>query len=207
MKHEWKKHEKTIYLPTTKPQKLVVPAYNFFTIEGQGNPNEQDFANRIAALYPLAYAIRMMPKSGDTPDGYFEYTVYPLEGIWSLSEKAIKGNYFSKEELVYKIMIRQPDFITPELFDKALAKVKSKKNVSDLIDEVKLESIQDGTCVQMMHIGSYDTEPESFDQLKQYCENHNFNRTDFRHREIYISDFRKTAPDKLKTVLRYFINE
>src|SRR5690554_5569200 len=110
MKHEWRKHEKELYMPKAKPELVTVPKQKFLMIDGQGNPNSEEFAERVGVLYSLSYAIRMMPKQGYTPEGYFEYTVYPLEGIWDLTEKGRKLDTLDKEELVYTIMIRQPDF-------------------------------------------------------------------------------------------------
>lgn len=205
MKHEWKKHEKHFYLPKTTPERIDIPTYKYFTIKGQGNPNGADFVARIAALYPAAYAVKMMPKSGFTPDGYFEYTVYPLEGVWDLTEKGRVSVTLDKNELVYKIMLRQPDFVTDEIAKMALDKAKAKKDANPLLGEVKFESITDGACVQILHIGSFDEEPQSFEKMKAYCVENNLIREDLRHREIYISDFRKTVPEKLKTVLRYFV--
>lgn len=205
MKHEWKKVEKQIYLPKQTPEILSIPKYKYFTIKGKGNPNGEDFSNRIGALYPLAYAVKMMPKKGITPEGYFDYTIYPLEGVWDLSEKGKVSKTFEKDELVYTIMIRQPDFVTSEIFDIALKTVLAKKEANPLISEVALEEIEDKECVQMLHIGTFDSEPETFEKMKEFCKANKLLRNDLRHREIYISDFRKTAPEKLKTVLRYFV--
>lgn len=204
MKYEWKKSEKDIYLPKVEPTLIKIPKYKYFTISGIGNPNKPDFSDKIGALYSLAYAIRMMPKSGYTPNNYFEYTVYPLEGIWDLTIEGRKNDTFNKDELVYKIMIRQPDFVDEVLFAKALA-VTKKKKPNPLLDLVKLEEIEDGLCVQVMHVGSYDDEPRSFAKIDEYLKDSNYERKDKTHREIYLSDFRKTDKDKLKTVLRTFI--
>lgn len=205
MKHEWKKHEKNSYLPKNKPELITIPSYNFFTIAGKGNPNtSEEFSEAVGILYTLSYGIKMMPKKGITPPGYFEYTIYPLEGIWDLTDNAKTADIFDKNELVYKIMIRQPDFVTEELAQKVVDDLKIKKP-HPLLDKVKFESIEDGISVQMLHIGSYDDEPKSFELMKSYCQDNNLNREDLRHREIYISDPRKTSPNKLKTVLRYFV--
>ncbi|AMC94460.1 hypothetical protein AOC36_10890 [Erysipelothrix larvae] len=206
MKHEWRKEEKSIYLPKQKPELIEVPKMKYLTISGQGNPNDPGFQKHIEALYPIAYAIRMMPKSGVTPEGYFEYTVYPLEGVWSLTEKGIEMDHLDKNELMYTIMIRQPDFVTHEVFQSALLKAKSK-NDNPLFDDVKFEEIEDGLCVQMMHLGSYDDEPQSFEIMAQYMAENGLERTTKMHKEIYISDFRKVAPEKLKTVLRCFVRK
>lgn len=107
MKHEWRKHEKELYLPREKPTLASVPEQKFFMIRGKGNPNSDEFSEKIEVLYSLSYAIRMMPKQGYTPEGYFEYTVYPLEGLWDLTEEGRTLDTLDKEELLYTIMIRQ----------------------------------------------------------------------------------------------------
>lgn len=206
MKHEWKKQEKEIYLPKNKPEVINVPAYKFFTLSGEGNPNSEAFSEAIGVLYSLSYAVKMFPKKGITPEGYFEYTVYPLEGIWDLAEDARHQEELDKNKLVYKIMIRQPDFVTEELTEEVLEATKKKKPHS-LLNEARFETIEDGLCVQMMHIGPYDDEPRSFEIMEAYCTENSMKRTSMTHREIYISDVRKTAPEKLKTVLRVFVNK
>lgn len=202
MKYEWRKKEKAIYLPKAKPELIDIPAYKYITITGKGNPNSKEFADKIGALYPLAYGIRMMPKGGFTPDGYFEYTVYPLEGLWDLSDDAKKSGVFDKNELVYKIMIRQPEFVTEEIFNMAYEKVSKKKSIL-FLEEVKFETIEDGKSVQMLHVGSYDNESTSFEIMKEFIKTKGLEIKTLVHREIYLSDFRRVAPEKLKTVLRY----
>jgi hypothetical protein len=121
MKSEWKKQEKALYLPKTEPQIISIPKHKFFAIKGKGDPNNVDFSEKVGVLYSLAYAVRMMPKSGFTPEGYFEYTVYPLEGVWSSNNVTDKSSY------VYTIMIRQPEFVTDEIVAKVIETVKKKK--------------------------------------------------------------------------------
>ena len=162
MKHEYRKSEKNIYGPDTKPQVVKIGKQKYFCINGKGDPNKEDFKERVDALYSLAYAVRMMPKKGFTPEGYFEYTVYPLEGRWSLSETGIleqvQGQQMSKDEFEYTIMIRQPDFVVEEVVSKAVEIVKAKK-FNPLIDEIFFNEQEDGLCVQMLHIGKFDDEP------------------------------------------------
>lgn len=202
MKHEWRKHEKELYVPKAKPTLVTIPKQSFITIKGQGNPNHEDFSERIGVLYSIAYAIRMMPKKGYTPDGYFEYTVYPLEGVWDLTEEGRNSEILNKDELLYTIMIRQPEFVTPEIFEKALNEVKKKKP-HPILDDVVFEEIEDGLSVQMLHVGPYDDEPMTFEKMKEFIKEQNLKIVSLKHREIYLSDFRKVTPDKLKTVLRY----
>ena len=135
---------------------------------------------------------------------YYDYTVYPLEGVWDLDENA-KANgmkVLDKNSLVYTIMIRQPEFITEEIAYENLNRVKRKKP-NELLDIVKFENIEEGACVQMLHQGSYDEEPESFKKMALFAAEHNLRRKYHFHREIYLTDARKTTPEKLKTVLRF----
>jgi hypothetical protein len=202
MKYEWRKQEKNLYIPKQKPELITVPEQKFLMIKGTGNPNSKEFSEKIGVLYSLAYAIRMMPKQGYTPEGYFEYTVYPLEGIWDLTEEGKKLDTLNKDELVYTIMIRQPDFVSEEVVIKAFENVRKKKP-HPLLDEVTFDTIKDGLSVQMLHVGSYDNEKESFDIMKKFIEENNLEIISMIHREIYLSDFRKVEAEKLKTVLRY----
>lgn len=205
MKHEWRKSEKELYMPKAKPQVIEVPKLKYFTIEGEGNPNNPDFSERIGALYALSYAIRMMPKKGITPEGYFEYTVYPLEGVWDLISYDIVDEVIEKDNLKYKIMIRQPEFVTDEVVEKAL-EIARKKQIKYL-DKVVFEEISDGLCVQMLHIGPYENENITFNIMEKFMEDNNYKRTTKMHREIYLSDFRRVDKDKLKTVLRCFVEK
>ena len=204
MKHEYKKHEKELYCPKEKPQLLNVPKQKFFCIKGKGNPNNKDFSERIAVLYSLSYAVRMMPKNGFAPDGYFEYTVYPLEGVWDVSEDARNSKELIKDGLLYTIMIRQPNFVTKEVFQKAF-EIANKKKPHPMLEEVYFDEIEDGLSVQILHNGSYDSEPESFNKMKKFIEDNNYEIKTLVHREIYLTDSRKVEKDNSKTILRYRI--
>lgn len=206
MKHEYRKHEKELYAPKQKPELLTVPKQKFICIKGAGNPNNQDFSERIGVLYSFAYAIRMMPRNGYTPEDYFEYTVYPLEGLWDLSEKGRKMTLLDKNELIYTLMIRQPDFVTEEIFEKAF-EMTQKKKPHPLLEKVSFTEIEDGLSVQMLHIGSYDTEKKSFDQMKEFIQDKDLNIKTLVHREIYLSDARRVAPERLRTILRYQVEK
>lgn len=206
MKYEWKKEAKHLYLPKEQPELITVPAMKFFTLRGQGNPNSEQFAEEVGVLYALSYAVKMMPKKNITPEGYFEYAVFPLEGVWDLSDEAKSLDYLDKNKLVYTIMIRQPDFVTDDIAQIAIDTAKQKKP-HNLYDKIKFESIEEGMCVQMMHIGSYDSEPESFAKMEEYCQRNNLKRKSRTHREIYITDARKASPEKQKTVLRFKVEE
>lgn len=205
MKWEWRKDEKKLYFPKEEPELIEVPKCKYFCIKGKGNPNEQEFADKVGVLYGVSYAVKMMSKKEIVPPGYFEYTVYPLEGLWDLTEKGRQQETWNKEELLYTIMIRQPDFVTMEVFENAL-KIVQKKKPSSFLKEVFFEEVEDGLSVQMIHSGSYDTEKESFDQMKQYICQHQLKLETLVHREIYLSDVRKGEKQQ-KTVLRYRVSK
>ncbi|WP_438422805.1 GyrI-like domain-containing protein [Aquimarina macrocephali] len=204
MKHEWRKKEKGVYLPKNTPEIIEIPEYKFLTIKGEGNPNSEFFSEHIGVLYAVSYGIKMGLKKGTVPKGYFDYTVYPLEGVWDITEeakKAYKGT-INKDDLVFKLMIRQPDFIDDELAKHMIDQTKKKKP-HVLLEKVKFEKITEGKCIQMMHLGSYDNEPESFKVMEEFADKENLYRPSKVHREIYLSDFRKVPAEKLKTVLRF----
>ncbi|KOA18658.1 hypothetical protein CLHOM_29420 [Clostridium homopropionicum DSM 5847] len=199
-KVDYKKVFKDLYLPKKSPVIITVPAMNFIMLEGEGNPNGEEFALATAALYSLTYAVKMSYKIDNVPAGYYDYTVFPLEGVWDLIDKTL--SHTDKNNLKYKIMIRQPDFLTPELFERFLYETKRKKpNI--YLDKLEFGTISEGLCCQMLHIGSYDDEPASFEMMEQFCKDNGYRRTHLTHREIYLSDPRKTKPEKLKTVLRF----
>jgi len=204
MKYEWRKKEKEIYLPPKKPQRIKIPSFQYFLVDGQGNPNDPLFGEYIGALYSVSYAIRMSYKNGFSPPDFYEYTVYPLEGFWDISEEA-KKNYtgvIDKDSFVFKLMIRQPDFVTDSLAKEALERTLKKKP-NKFLKKVKFCEIEEGESVQMMHLGSYDNEPETFRIMETFCQENNLVRKSKQHKEIYISDPRKVATEKLKTVLRF----
>ncbi|MFZ7120893.1 MAG: GyrI-like domain-containing protein [Eubacteriaceae bacterium] len=207
MKHEWRKYEKNIYLPNKNPVFLEVPSYNYFTIKGKGNPNDEFFSQYIGVLYSLSYAVRMSYKDINPPNGYYEYTVYPLEGIWDIDNKEdyVEGQ-INKDNLIFELMIRQPDFVDKSFAKEIIEKVKLKKPHA-LLDKIEYKEIEDGQCVQILHKGSYDNERDSFIKMDDYCIENALERLSMIHREIYLNDARKTEPEKLKTVLRYKVKE
>lgn len=207
MKHEWRKKEKLIYIPKNKPELVNVPEYQFITISGAGNPNSNLFSEYIGALYSVAYAIKMSLKKIKTPPkDYEDWTVYPLEGVWDITEEA-KLNFngqINKDDLVFNLMLRQPNFISKDFFNEMIEFTKTKKP-HRLLDELKFQKITDGKCIQMLHIGSYDNELESFLEMEKFANHLNLKRKSKIHREIYLSDFRKVPQEKLKTTLRFQI--
>ena len=185
MKHEWRKKEKGIYLPKNKPEIIDIPDFKYFTIEGEGNPNSETFPDYIGVLYSLSYAVKMSYKKGIEPNDYFDYTVYPLEGVWDIKDYAKKNftGTINKDDLIFKLMIRQPDFVDLKFFNLILKLTKENKP-HDLLDLVKFETIKEGTCVQMLHLGSYDNEPESFKIMEDYTIEQRFKRISKIHKEI-----------------------
>ncbi|MEO9805786.1 MAG: GyrI-like domain-containing protein [Reichenbachiella sp.] len=204
MKYEWRKKEKSIYLPKNKPQVIEIPEYQFLTIKGEGNPNSEFFSECIGVLYAVSYAIKMTLKKETKPAGYMDYTVYPLEGVWDINEEAKKTfqGKINKDDLVFKLMIRQPDFVDEVYVRKMIEQTKIKKP-HDLLDRLNFGKTKEGKCIQMLHVGSYDDEPKSFALMEAFAEQANLTRKSKVHREIYLSDFRKVAAQKLKTVLRF----
>ena len=211
---DYKKTEKDLYQPKTTPSIIDVPEMLFIMVSGEGNPNtSQEYQNAIEILYGLSYAIKMSKKSGTQPQGYFDYVVPPLEGLWWLGWN--DDDYFDgkiivdKDKLRWNSMIRQPDFVTQEVFDEAKRVLGKKKPELDL-SLAQLSSWNEGCCAQILHIGSYDDEPATIEILENFIKESGY-RNDIsqarKHHEIYLSDPRKVAPEKLKTVIRHPIRE
>ena len=199
MKYEWKKNEKNLYGVKQKPQLIEIPSAYYIMIKGEGNPNESDFSSRVSALYSFAYGIKMLFKNMEKEElEYSDFTVFPLEGIWEKSD----DEEFDKNKLKYTIMIKQPYFITKEIFDLAFEKVKKKKP-NELYDEISFDCIESKKAIQILHIGSFDTEIESFEKMDNFANEMNLERSEKLHTEIYLNNKNRTAEDKLKTILRY----
>ena len=188
----------------TKPCVIDIPAWKYIILSGSGNPNDEIFSDKVAALFSMAYNIKMTYKAlAEKNNKITDYAVYPLEGIWSMdSEK----KYLVKEELQYRIMIRQPDFITREMFDNALEVVRNKK-YNPYLTDVSFETICDGRCMQVLHKGAFDDEPASFEIMDRYCMEHGYRRMGKEHREIYLNNANRTEKANLKTILRYKVTD
>ncbi|MDP4089824.1 MAG: GyrI-like domain-containing protein [Bacillota bacterium] len=204
-KMDYKKEYKDLYVPSNKKPVLIdVPEMKFVMVDGCGDPNNNpEFEKSVEALYSVSYAIKMLPKKGIVPEGYIEYVVPPLEGLWWI-EGSDKFSFTERENWRYTLMIRQPEFVTAELFQQCLMETKRKKN-NEKLEEVGFESFTEGLCVQMMHIGPYATEPETKEVMENFLtENARRDETGAvrKHHEIYLSDPRKGDPEKRKTVLR-----
>lgn len=183
------------------PRIVDIPMQQFIMIEGKGNPNDKNFSDKVSALYTLAYAIKMTYKNTATSNDVSDYTVYPLEAIWKDIGDA---KQLDKNQLQYTIMIRQPDFITKEMFLNALEKVKIKKP-NHLYEQISFNAMQDGKSIEILHIGTYDDEPVSFQKMNLLAkENALVRSTDF-HREIYLNNANRVLKNKLKTILRYSV--
>ena len=201
-KLDFKKTYKELYVPKEQPVVVDVPAIKFITIEGEGDPNGEEFALATGALYSVSYGVKMSYKSNDIPQDYYDYIVFPLEGVWDLKDKT--KPLTDKCNFTYKIMIRQPEFLTSELFQRFLVEAKRKKT-NPYFEKMQFGIISEGMCCQILHVGSYDDEPKSFEKMEEFCKRNGFERVSNQHREIYLSDPRKIASSKLKTVLRYQI--
>lgn len=211
-KMDYKKEYKDLYLPKTKPMIVDVPKMTFIMVDGKGNPNAEDgeYQNAMNVLYGLSYAIKMSKMSGKQPEGYFEYVVPPLEGLWWVDDEKFDGlNIMDKEKFYWTSMIRQPEFVTEEVFNWAKEELKKKKPNIDL-STARLEIFAEGKCAQVMHIGPYDKEPDTIRTLEQYIIESGY-MNDIsekrRHHEIYLSDPRKALPERLKTVIRHPIRK
>ena len=203
-KYEWRKTEKAFYLPKEKgPVQIDVPEMKFFAVEGAGSPDSEEFQATVGLLYTLSYTVRMMPKSGWIPPDYQEYTVFPLEGVWRMDTDAWQGGALDKTKLKYRLMIRQPWFVTQDVVGRAMESAR-KKVPADLLERASFESFTDGPSVQMLHVGPYDTEPETFAAMNAFMQEHGLVRTEQMHREIYLSDPRRVSPEKNRTLLRFF---
>lgn len=205
MKHEWKKQEKGLYTAKQNPSLITVPAQKYIMLQGKGNPNGEDFSNRVAALYSLAYAIKMGYKAFAAADAaageVHDFSVYPLEGVWQQKQ----DGELVKETLEYTIMIRQPDFITESMVQAALEKVKKKKPNS-LYTEILFDTMQDGPCIEILHTGAFDDEPASFEKMMQFAEKNGLKRAESWHREIYLNNANRVEKSKLKTILRFSVS-
>lgn len=202
-KFDFKKEYKDLYLPKETPQLIQVPAMKFICVYGTGDPNGSEYQKAISILFGLSFTIKMSKMSGSQPEGYFEYVVPPLEGLWWCENGTF--DLYKRDNWLWTSMIRQPDFVTAEVFEWAVQTCKKKKPELD-VSLARFETFEEGLCVQMLHKGPYATEPQTIEVMKKYMEQNGLeDETGMirKHHEIYLSDPRKTAPEKLKTVLRH----
>jgi Uncharacterized conserved protein len=203
-KQDYVKDMKELYLPKTNPAIVEIGAMPFIMISGQGDPNGEEFGEVLGALYSFAYTIKFLNKSKHIPQGYYEYRVFPLEGVWDLGD--VTKPVTDKSNYAYTVMIHQPDFVDQALFEKTREELKVKKP-NRFLEKAVFGTITEGTCCQMMHMGSYDNEPASFARMMGFCNQNGYIRTEMTHREIYLSDPRRTESSKLKTVLRFKVTK
>lgn len=201
MTYDWKKSDKHLYLTKASPVSVAIPKMGFFSIKGQGDPNAKNFGQVIEALYTASYTLKMLPKKQPSPAGYFEYAVFPLEAVWELPKSA---NLHDKSQYIFDVQIRQPDFLTPQLALQVVEMAKKKKPALPWPDMGYVQ-VEEGLCVQMLHLGAYDDEQRTFAVMDGFCTQNKYHRVSKAHREIYLNDPRKISPDKLKTLLRYQI--
>ena len=205
MAFDFKKEYKEFYLPKNKPEIVTVPKANYLAVKGIGNPNEEDgaYPKAISMLYTIAYTLKMSYKTDYRIDGFFEYVVPPLEGFWW--QEGVEGiDYTKKETFQWISVIRIPEFISKKDIAWAIATAKKKKKQD--CSPVQFLTIEEGICVQMMHIGAFDEEPATVECMDRYLEEQGY-ENDFSetrlHHEIYLSDARRVVPEKWRTVIRH----
>lgn len=205
MAFDYKKEYKEFYMPKKKPGLIEVPSMNYIAVRGKGDPNAEgsEFKASIGLLYAVAFTIKMSKKGNHRIEGYFDYVVPPLEGFWWQDDGG-EIDYSHKEDFQFISIIRLPDFVTKEDFDWAIEEATRKKKTD--FSKVEFLTYEEGLCVQCMHIGPYDTEPETIDLMHDFMVEQGLEPdiSDERfHHEIYLSDARRVAPEKLKTVIRH----
>lgn len=203
MKFDYKKEFKELYVPKTKPSIIDIPEMNFIKVDGKGDPNGGEYHNAVELLYGLSYTIKMSYKGEKHIEGYFEYVVPPLEGLWWGEGSGFDIN--NRDTWLWTSMIRQPEFVTEEVFNWALESLKKKKPQIDT-SKAALVKFNEGLCVQAMHLGAFADEPKTVLMMQDFMKENNL-KDDIgairKHHEIYLSDPRKTISSKLKTVLRH----
>ena len=209
MPFDFKKEYKEFYMPKGKPEIVTVPKMNYIAVRGKGNPNEEEgeYKKSIELLYGIAYTIKMSKKDDHKIEGYFDYVVPPLEGFW-WQENVDGIDYSHKENFQWISVIRLPDFVTKADFEWATEEATRKKKMD--FSKVEFLTLEEGLCVQCMHSGSYDDEPATVAAMDKFIADNGYENDisdTRRHHEIYLSDARKVAPEKLKTVIRHPIKK
>ena len=209
MAFDFKKEYKAFYMPKNRPEIIDVPAANSIAVRGQGNPNIPGgaYQQAIGILYAVAYTLKMSSKAGYQIEGFFEYVVPPLEGFW-WQDGTNAVDYGNKDAFHWISAIRLPDFVTKEHFDWAVKTAAEKKKID--CSAAEFLTVKEGLCVQVMHLGPFDEEPETVAQMEAYLKENGY-VTDITgqrlHHEIYMSDARKVPPEKWKTVIRHPIKK
>ena len=209
MAFDYKKEYKEFYLPKKKHEIVTVPKMNYIAVKGCGDPNKEDgeYKNSISILYALAFTIKMSKLTDYRIEGYFDYVVPPLEGFW-WQQGVTQIDYSRKDAFQWISVIRLPDFVSEKDFNWAKQQVKTKKGID--CSNAQFLTIEEGLCVQIMHIGSYDDEPDTITLMDKFIKENgyinDFSNTRMHH-EIYLSDARRVAPEKLKTIIRHPIRK
>ena len=210
MPFDFKKEYKEFYLPPAKPVIVIVPKANYIAVRGKGDPNDESgaYQQAIGVLYAVAYTLKMSYNTDHRIEGFYDYVVPPLEGFWW--QEGIEGiDYRDKSTFCWISVIRLPDFITQADFDWAVENASKKKKKIDC-SSAEFLTIDEGLCVQIMHVGPYDNEPASVAPMDKFLAENGYENdiTATRlHHEIYLSDARKVAPEKWKTVIRHPIKK
>ena len=205
MAFDFKKEYKEFYLPKEKPQIVTVPKANYIAVRGQGNPNEADgaYQKAVGVLYATAYTLKMSYKTGYKMEGFYEYVVPPLEGFWW--QEGVEGiDYSDKSTFHWISVIRLPEFVSKADFGWAVKQAEQKKKMD--LSSAEYMTIDEGLCVQIMHIGPFDEEPATVERMDRYLAENGYENdltSERLHHEIYLSDARKVAPEKWKTVIRH----
>ena len=209
MAFDYKKEYKEFYMPKDRPSIVSVPPMNYIAVRGKGDPNQEDgdYKQAIGLLYGIAYTIKMSKKGDHQIEGYFDYVVPPLEGFWW--QDGVQGvDYAHKETFNWISVIRLPDFVSREDFEWAISEAAKKKKED--FSKVEFFTYEEGLCVQCMHLGPYDDEPATVEKMHAYMTGQGYEldiTSDRLHHEIYLSDARKVAPEKLKTVIRHPVKQ
>ena len=209
MAFDFKKEYREFYLPGKKPQIVTIPKMNYIAVRGSGDPNDEggEYKKAIELLYSIAFTIKMSKRSDHRIEGYFDYVVPPLEGFW-WQDGAKDIDYGHKEDFKWISVIRLPDFVSKDDFDWAVSQAANKKKMD--FSQVEFITIEEGMCVQCMHIGSYDDEPQTVKLMDEYINENGYENDASMtrlHHEIYLSDARKVPNDRLRTVIRHPIRQ
>lgn len=205
MPFDFKKEYKEFYMPPRKPGIVNIPKMNYIAVRGTGDPNSEngEYKESIGLLYAVAFTIKMSKMGSHRMAGYFDYVVPPLEGFWR-QEGSDSIDYSYKEKFHFISAIRLPDFVTADEFNWAVGEAARKKRLD--LSKVEFFTYDEGLCVQCMHIGPYDDEPKTIEAMHEHAAQNGCVpdiRAERMHHEIYLSDPRKCAPERLKTVVRH----
>ena len=210
MPFDFKKEYKEFYMPKQVPTVITIPPMNYIAVRGKGNPNNEagEYKEAVGLLYAVAYTLKMSGKTGYEMKGFFDYVVPPLEGLWWQQGSDERIDYSRKDDFSWISMIRIPDFVSPDDVEWAKQTASKKKGLD--CTKVEFLNLDEGLCVQIMHVGSYDSEPETVRLMDDYLKAEGFEKdiNDVRkHHEIYLSDPRKADSSKMKTVIRHPIRK